>query len=204
MSTKARRRRRIAIASLCCVPTLLLAAVWGVGAGTSLLGPGRALPERTAAGIAGPDFHIFSASDALEFDDLPPAERPSRTGTTDRPWGRRFTESKRAAGVIGVNRGVEWHGTFATHFTHVAVPMWLPLLCTLPLLAVAGWQVRRVLASARGRRKGRCVACGADVSGAQGRCPECGRALPSVDPVGQLFLAGGSPAGIAAEPPEAK
>ena len=202
MASAARRKRRVTIAVLCCLPTLLLAAVWGVGAGTSILSPGRALPERSTVGIAGRDFHVYTASSAVEFEDLAPADRPPQSpAERGGPWGRHFTESTRAGGVIGVNRGVEWHGTFATYFTHVAIPMWLPLLCTLPLLVVAGWQVVRVRASTRARREARCVNCGHALKPSDPRCPECGRAVPSVDAVGQVFLAAGGPAESAGAAP---
>jgi len=153
--------------------------------------------ERTAVGITGHNFHFFVASGALDFEDLDSRDRPAEAvGDRATPWGRHMIESRRPARLIGVHRGVEWHGTFATYFTDVAVPMWLLLVCTTPLLLVAAFELRRVVISTRARRAGLCAHCRTVVASGHARCPECGRAVPSVDVVGQLFLAGGSAADI--------
>ena len=193
MSRARRRKKRIGIAVACCLPTVLLALVWALGAAVPLLQPGRALPERSTAGFAGSRFHVINASGALPFTDLPQQDQPP---ALDGPgaWGRRLIESRRAAGVFDVARGVEWQGSVATYFTLVAIPMWLPMLCTLPLLAVAAWELYRVRASSRGPAEGVCPKCGHAVEPDAARCAECGRLVRSVDPVGQLFLAGARPA----------
>ena len=187
MSRMRRRKRRIEIASFCCLPTAALAAVWVLGANTSLLSPARVLPECRAVGLAGHEFQLFTASGASGLEELPPRFRPP--GNVADAWGRLYTDTGKLAGVINIRRGVEWQGRIGTIFTQTAIPMWLPLLCTLPLLLVAGWELYRVLASARRRTEGVCPKCGCEAAPDAARCTECGRSLSSVDPVGQLFLA---------------
>jgi len=187
MSRMRRRKRRIEIASFCCLPTVALAAVWILGANTSLLRPARILPECRAVGLAGHEFLVFTASGASGVEELPPRLRPPNNAAD--AWGRLYTDSARLAGVINVRRGVEWQGRIATLFTQTAIPMWLPLLCTAPLLLVAGWELYRVRASSRRKTEGVCPKCGHESPPGTARCAECGRSLSSVDPVGQLFLA---------------
>jgi hypothetical protein len=193
MTRARRRRRRIWIAALCCVPTLAILVAWLIAATTSVPAPGRALPESSAVGLAENQFQVYSASGAINFEDLLPQYRPPTPVSGTGAWGRQFTDSGKVAGVIGVRRGVEWHGRFATHFTLVGVPLWLPLLCTAPLLAVAGRQVRRLRESARRRREGACVYCGVELPAGAERCPSCGHAQPEVDPVSAALL-GSAPA----------
>jgi hypothetical protein len=187
MSRMRRRKRRIEIASFCCLPTVALAAVWVLGANTSLLRPARVMPECRAVGLAGHEFQVLTGAGAADFDDLPPRFRPP--GNAGDAWGRLYTESGKLAGVIDVRRGVEWQGRIATVFTQTAVPMWLPLALTLPLLLVAAWELYRVRASSRQKTEGVCPKCGVEAPPGAARCAECGRSLSSVDPVGQLFLA---------------
>ena len=205
MPSSSRRKRRITLAVLCCLPTLLLAAVWLVAAATPWLRPGRALPERSAVGLADGEFQVYTSSQAIDFEDLPPADQPpAPSGREPVAWGRHVNEATKLAGVIGLRRGVEWHGATATRFTLVAVPLWLPVLCTVPLLLVAARQVLRLRAAARLRREGVCPNCRHHLTPDDVRCPNCGRAVPSVDPVGQLFLAGGDAAGIHVETRKSK
>jgi hypothetical protein len=187
MSRIRRRKRRIEIAALCCLPTAALAAAWVLGANTSLLSPARLLPETRAVGLAGHELQVFTASGAAGLEDLPVQFRPP--GNSADAWGRRYTDSGKMAGVVSVRRGVEWQGRIATIFTQTAIPMWLPLALTLPLLGVAGWELYRVRASARRNTEGVCPKCGHESEPGAARCAECGRSLLSVDPVGQLFLA---------------
>ena len=194
MTRSRRRRRRISIAVLCCVPTLLVLAAWVVGANTSLLAPGRALPQRIAAGISGHQYQLYSASNAIEFDDLPAALRgPAAAGPQGLP-GRQFLETK--AGVIDRGEGIEWHGTFATHFSFVGVPMWLPLLLTSPLLLITARQVYLLRKSLHRGRAGVCAHCGHEMTADDRRCPGCGSPPASSDPVSSVLLSGG-PSGIA-------
>ena len=197
MHRRIRRRRRIALAVACCVPTLLVAAVWALSATTSLLAPGRALPQRTAVGVAGNQIQVFNASNAVEPEDVPAEDRPPAGAAG--VGGRRVTDRSRAAGIIELAEGVEWHRTFATHFTMVGIPLWLLLLCTSPLLLVAAWQVHRVR-SARRPPEGVCANCGRELNPGDARCPECGRAVPSADPLGRVFLADGGTGLSALEP----
>jgi hypothetical protein len=187
MSRMRRRKRRIEIASFCCLPTVALAAVWMLGANTSLLSPARVMPECRAVGLAGHEFQVFTAAGAAGLDELPPRYQPP--GNPADAWGRAYTESGKLAGVIDVRRGVEWQGRIATIFTQTAIPMWLPLAFTLPLLFVAGWELYRVRRAARPVAEGVCPKCGHESEPGAARCAECGRSLFSVDPVGQLFLA---------------
>ena len=188
MTRARRRRRRIWIAVLCCVPALAVAGVWLLAAYTSLLRPGRALPESTAVGLADHQFQWLADSNAVEFDDLPTEHAPPGGASARDAWGRRFAESRKTAGAVDVRRGVEWQGNFATYFTFVGVPLWLPLLCTSPLLLVAAWQLYRVRQSALRQRSGACAHCG-HPRPAEGRtCPGCGRPIEFVDPVTAVFL----------------
>lgn len=200
MTRARRRRRRIWIAVLCCVPAAAVLVAWGVAATTSVLAPGRALPERSSVGLAGNELQVITASGAINFEDLLPQYRPPAPGAG--AWGRQFTKSGKLAGVIGWREGYEWHGRFATHFTLIGIPMWIPLLCTAPLLAVAVRQVLRLRESARRRRDGACLYCGADLAPGTERCPACGRAQPSVDPVSTVLL-GGAPTAPAPQEPHA-
>jgi hypothetical protein len=187
MSRMRRRRRRIEIASFCCLPTAALAAVWVLGATTSWLSPARILPECRAVGLTGHEFQVFTAAGASALDELPPQLRPP--GNPADAWGRLYTDSGTLAGVIDVRRGVEWQGRIATFFTQTAIPMWLPLALTTPLLLLAGWELHRVRASSRPLTEGTCPKCGHQSEPGAARCAECGRSLSSVDPVGQLFIA---------------
>jgi hypothetical protein len=187
MSRMRRRKRRIEIASFCCLPTAALAAVWVLGATTSWLSPARILPECRAVGLAGHEFQIFTAAGASGLDELPPQLRPP--GNAADAWGRLYTDSGKLAGVIDVRRGVEWQGRIATFFTQTAIPMWLPLALTTPLLLLAAWELYRVHASSRPLSEGTCPKCGHQSEPGAARCAECGRSLSSVDPVGQLFIA---------------
>jgi hypothetical protein len=187
MTRSRRRRRRIWTAVLCCVPTLLVLAAWLTGASTSLLAPGRALPQRVAAGFAGHQFQLFSSSNAIEFDDLPGGvKRPMGTGSRG-PFGRQFMQTNRGR-LFDQGEGVEWHGTFATHFTFFGIPMWLPLLATAPLLLVAARQVYLLRKSSRRGHAGICTQCGHDLTASDVRCPECGSPRPSSDPVSSVLL----------------
>ena len=197
MPRASRRRRRIRRAIACSIPTLLVAAVWLVSARTTLLAPGRALPQSAALGVADHQIQLFRASNAVQFEAVPPQlPRPANPGAT---INRQVTASTRVAGVFESAEGVEWHRTFATHFTMLGIPMWLPLALTSPLLLVAAWQLYRLRADAR-RRTAVCVNCGHEVRVTDTQCPACGQALPSVDPLGQAFL-GAGPAGVTALQP---
>ena len=187
MTRARRRRKRIWIATLCSLPAVLVAVAWVVGAKTTLLAPGRALPQRTSFGLAGNQFQFYSASKAVEFRRLPQGVTPPATGPHG-PFGRQFLGARRAARVIDLREGVEWHGTFATHFTFVGVPMWLPLLATSPLLLVAARQVYLLRASSRRGHAGVCTHCGHALTAADSRCPGCGSLPPSSDPVSSVFL----------------
>lgn len=197
MPRATRRRRRIRRAIACCIPTLIVAAVWLVSARTTLLAPGRALPQSIAVGVADHQIQIFSASNAVQFEAVPPElPRPANPGAS---VDRRVTARTRLAGVFESSEGVEWHRTFATHFTTLAIPMWLPLALTSPLLLVAAWQLYRLRAESR-RRTAVCVNCGQELRVTDTQCPACGQALPAVDPLGQAFL-GAGPAGVTALQP---
>jgi hypothetical protein len=152
--------------------------------------PGRALPERTAVGLAGHQLQFYSASGAINLEDLSPQHRPPSAAGAGGTWGRHFTQSGKAAGVFGVGEGVEYHGRFATHFKFLGIPMWLPLLLTLPLLAIAARQMYLLRGSARRRQDGVCVYCGQELPPGAERCVACGHAQPTVDPVTAVFLAG--------------
>jgi hypothetical protein len=187
MSRMRRRKRRIEIASFCCLPTAALAAVWVLGATTSWLSPARAMPECRVVGLAGHEFQLVAASGASGLEELPPQFRPP--GNAANAWGRLYTDSGKLAGVIDVRRGVEWQGRIATFFTQTAIPMWLPLALTSPLLLLAAWELYRVRASSRPLSEGTCPKCGHQSPAGAARCAECGRSLSSVDPVGELLLA---------------
>ena len=197
MPRASRRRRRIRRAIACSIPTLVVAAVWLVSARTSVLAPGRALPQSVAVGVADHQIQVFIASNAVQFEAVPPElPRPANPGAS---VDRRITARGRVAGVLESAEGVEWHRTFATHFTMFGIPMWLPLALTSPLLLVSAWQLYRLRADAR-RRTGVCVNCGQEVRVSDAQCPACGQALPSVDPLGQVFM-GAGPAGVSALQP---
>jgi hypothetical protein len=198
MRRKSRQLRRIWVAVFCCLPAALVLLVWLVGSASSALRPGRAMPEGTAVGIQDHGLYVYSASHALEIDDLPPELRPPTTGDDAAGTvGRRFGESARAMGVVDVRRGAEWHGRFATRFTLVVVPMWLLLLATLPLLLVAAWQIAAYAAAERRRRTPRCLNCGAVLPPGSEQCPECGHKVALVDEVGKAMLGAAAPAGDA-------
>jgi hypothetical protein len=187
MTRARRRRRRIWTAVLCCIPTLLVLAAWGVGANTSLLAPGRALPERTAAGIAGHRFQLYRSSNAIEFDSLPPGVTRPPSSSAAGPTGRQFLRTDEAR-LVDRGEGVEWHGTFATHFTYLGIPMWLPLLATTPLLLVAARQIYLLRKSSHRGAAGACAHCGHELSTSDARCPECGSPRPSSDPLSSVLL----------------
>jgi hypothetical protein len=187
MSRMRRRRRRIEIASFCCLPTAALAAVWILGATTSWLSPARVLPECRSVGLTGHELQLFTASGASGLDELAPQFRPP--GNVANAWGRLYTDSGKMAGVINVRRGVEWQGRIATFFTQTAIPMWLPLALTTPLLLLAAWELYRAKLSSRPLTEGMCPKCGHQSEPGAARCGECGRSLSSVDPVGELFIA---------------
>ena len=70
-------------------------------------------------------------------------------------------------------RGVQWRGTEQD----ITFPLWPVALVTA--IAPALW-AKRVIRDWRRRRGGRCVSCGYDMRGLDGRrCPECGM-LPAV------------------------
>lgn len=196
MRRKSRQLRRIWVAVFCCLPAALVLVVWLVGATSSALRPGRAMPEGTAVGIQDHGLHVYKASHALEIEDLPPELRPPTAGDDAADTiGRRFGESSRAMGVVDVRRGAEWHGRFATRFTLVVVPMWLLLLATLPLLLVAAWQVAAYVAAERRRRTPRCLNCGAVLPPGAEQCAVCGQKVAPVDEVGKAMLGAAGPAG---------
>ena len=172
---------------LCCVPTLVVLAAWGLGSGTSLLAPGRALPERTAAGIAGNRLQLYRASNAVEFDSLPPGVTRPAAGSGPGPFGRHFLQTT-GTGMFDRGEGVEWHGTFATHFTYLGIPMWLPLLATAPLLLLAARQVYLLGRASHRGAAGACTHCGHELSTSDARCPECGSPRPSTDPLSSVLL----------------
>ena len=198
MRRKSRQLRRIWVAAFCCLPAALVLVVWLIGSASSALRPGRAMPEGTAVGIQDHGLHVYTASHALELDDLPPELRPPTSGDDAAGTvGRRFSESSRAMGVVDVRRGAEWHGRFATRFTLVVVPMWLLLLATLPLLLVAAWQITAYAAAERRRRTPRCLNCGAVLVPGAEQCPECGHKAAAVDEVGKAMFGATGPAGEA-------
>lgn len=200
MTRARRRRRRIWIATLCAVPTLAIVVAWLIGANASVFEPGRVLPERTRAGLAGHQFQWLSASNAVELDDLPPDYAPPAGTAAGDAWGRRYTESGKVGGVVDVRRGVEWHGNFATYFRLVTVPMWLPLLCTTPLLLVGAWQLYRVRQSSLRHRTGVCSHCGQERPRDATPCPACGGPSEHFDPVTAVFLTGDPPAATPLQP----
>ena len=189
MTRSRRRRRRIWTAVLCCVPTLLVLTAWMIGANSSLLAPGRALPESIAGGFSGHQFQFYWASNAVELENLPDNVRVPAAAGPQGPFGRHLLESGRA-GVLDRGEGVEFHGTFATHFTFLGFPMWLPLLATAPLLLVAARQVYLLRKSSRRGHAGVCTQCGHDLSASDVRCPECGSPRPSSDPLSSVLLSG--------------
>jgi hypothetical protein len=204
MRRRSRQLRRIWVAVFCCVPAALVAVIWLVGATTSVLRPGRALPESMAVGIQDHGLQVFTASHAIEFDDLPAALRPPAGGDDAAgTFGRRFNESSRVLGAVDVRRGAEWHGRFATLITLVVVPLWMLLAATLPLLLVAGWQTWAYVASERRHRTPRCLNCGAVLPPGVDRCAECGHEVARVDEVGRAMLGAGGPAGDAGRKPPA-
>jgi hypothetical protein len=79
---------------------------------------------------------------------------------------------------IGPNRqAMNWSG--------VLVPFWSLMVAFGLLPAHAAWRrLRRRRAAAR-TAAGFCVACGYDLRGTPGRCPECGRAVPAPNPAAQ-------------------
>ena len=205
MRRKSRQLRRIWVAVFCCLPAALVLVVWLVGATSSALRPGRALPEGTAVGIEEHGLHVYTASHALELDDLPPELRPPTTGEDAAgPVGQRYGEASKAAGVVDVRRGAEWHGRFATRFTLVVVPMWLLLLATFPFLLVAAWQIAAYVATERRHRTPRCLNCGAVLAPGSEQCAGCGQKVAPVDEVGKAMLgAAGPPVDASAGKPAA-
>ena len=198
MRRKSRQLRRIWVAVFCCLPAALVLVVWLVGATSSVLRPGRAMPEGTAVGIQDHGLHVYTASHAMEVEDLPAELRPATTGDEAAgAVGRRYGESSRVMGVVDVRRGAEWHGRFATRFTLVVVPMWVLLLATLPLLLVAVWQAAAYVAAERRRRTPRCLNCGAVLPPGAETCAECGQKVAPVDEVGRAMLGVAGPAGDA-------
>src|SRR5688500_6470816 len=123
MRRRARQQKRVWLAVVLGLPTLLVGATWALAAATTRLRPGSAMPERFAVGIAENALSVTTASHALEYDDLPAAHRPPAGGEEGvGARGRRYTGSNRVARVFDVREGVEWHGRFATRFTLFVVP----------------------------------------------------------------------------------
>lgn len=94
--------------------------------------------------------------------------------------GLDFREGPSIRRVDGWNGGAMWEWRFS--FRHrgappgsrswnVKIPLHAPLLALLLPAAYLFYRDRRSL---RQSREGRCAGCGYDLSGASGKCPECG------------------------------
>lgn len=59
-------------------------------------------------------------------------------------------------------------------YGHITIPLWWPMTICAVSSAALFYDDRR---SRRWTREGRCVGCGYDLSGASGKCPECGRGV---------------------------
>jgi hypothetical protein len=64
---------------------------------------------------------------------------------------------------------------YASTSTHLRVPMWAPLLFTLPVWI---WPLRLLRRAIR-RKRGVCVCCAYDLRASSDRCPECGHPIPA-------------------------
>ncbi len=85
--------------------------------------------------------------------------------------------SKEKAGFVG-EWGVVWGAdpsTTAYTYRLTRVPFWavIGLFCVAPMLTLVG-MARRSMRRRRYLRSGRCLACGYDLRGSEGRCSECG------------------------------
>jgi hypothetical protein len=74
-------------------------------------------------------------------------------------------------GFLAARHGPDAFGLKAQSASVVAAPHWV--LLPIGLWPLLGWVVRRGR-WLRWRRKGWCLACGYDLRGIEGRCPECG------------------------------
>ena len=136
--------------------------------------------------------YVFSADGALGLEWWLRQNRPRASGSTRRwaysTWLLRLTRSSSWHGfdyeaTSWDNSGVSSDGrptpSLMTYNHRVSVPHWFVL--ALMMTPVALWlrgAARRRRARIR-RSQNVCTACGYDLHASPGRCPECGREVPS-------------------------
>ena len=112
------------------------------------------------------------------------AQSFERTGTF-RGTGEMLDYCRRVAQVQSLPRhesfGFEWTGLdFKSGMPgFIAIPYWA---IAIPLAALCVWAILRRRSQRPRLLPGHCRACGYDLRGSGGRCPECGRDSPALAP----------------------